>query len=81
MYCLVGGEALSRAEPPAGPPKFDLLVADATFPEIPDIFGIMPETVLPREFAQTIESTQRVHHWIAFTLMKGGKLLPSETNT
>ena len=49
MCCLVGGEALSRAEPPAGPPKFDLLVADATFPEISVIFGIMPEPVLTRE--------------------------------
>ena len=33
------------------------------------------------KIAQTIESTQRVYRWIAFTLMKGGKLLPSETNT
>ena len=49
MYCFVGSEALSRASPPAGPPKFDLLVADATFPEISIIFGIMPEPVLTRE--------------------------------
>ena len=49
MYCFVGGEALSRAEPPAGPPKFDLLVADATLPQISVIFGIMPEPVLTRE--------------------------------
>ena len=49
IYSCLGGEALSRASPPAGPPKFDLLVADATFPEISIIFGIMPETVLPRE--------------------------------
>ena len=34
----VGSEALSRAEPPAGPPKFDVLVADATFPEISVMF-------------------------------------------
>ena len=34
-----------------------------------------------RKFAQTIESTQRLHRWIAFDLMKVGKLLRSETNT
>ena len=49
IYCFVGGEFFFKAEPPAGPPKFDLLVADATFPEISIIFGIMPETVLPKE--------------------------------
>ena len=50
MHYFVGGEALSRAEPPAGPPKFDLLVADATFPEISVIFGIMPEPILTYSF-------------------------------
>ena len=43
---LSWGEALSRAELPAGPPKFDLLVADATFPEISNIFSIMPGPIL-----------------------------------
>ena len=50
MYCVVGGETLSRAEPPAGPPKFDLLFADATFPEILIIFGIMPGPILIEGF-------------------------------
>ena len=45
-----GGEALSRAEPPAGPPKFGLLFADATFPEISVIFGIMPGPLLLGNF-------------------------------
>ena len=76
MYCFVGGEALSRAEPPAGPPKFDLLVADATFPEISIIFGIMPETVLPRE----IRSDNRINTTNAsldsFYFNEGRKIAP-----
>ena len=50
MHCFIGGEALSRAEPLAGPPKFDLLVADATFPDISVIFGIMPGPILQEGF-------------------------------
>ena len=49
MYRFLWGDALSRAEPPAGPPKFDLLVADATFPEISVIFGIILELFLIKE--------------------------------
>ena len=44
------GLALSRAEPPAGPPKFDLIFADASFPEISVIFGIMPGPILIGNF-------------------------------
>ena len=47
MCRFVGGEALSRAEPPAGPPKFDLLVADGTFPEISVIFRHHARTFPP----------------------------------
>ena len=34
VMLFVGGSALSRAEPPAGPPKFDLLFAGGTFPKM-----------------------------------------------
>ena len=47
---LLGGEALSRAEPPAGPLKFDLSFADVTFPKISPILGIMPEPMLQYNF-------------------------------
>ena len=50
MYCFIGGEALSRAEPPAGPPKLDLLFADATFPKNSVIFDIMPGPLLVEGF-------------------------------
>ena len=76
MYCSVGGEALSRAEPPAGPPKFDLLVADATFPEISIIFGIMPGPFLTRE----IRSDNRIDTTSAsldsFYFDEGRKIAP-----
>ena len=76
MYFLLGGGALSRAEPPAGPPKFDLIVADATFPEISIIFGITPETVLPRE----IRSDNRIDTTSAsldsFYFNEGRKIAP-----
>ena len=42
-----GGEALSRAEPPAGPPKVDLLCAGGTFPKISLILRLHARTFLP----------------------------------
>ena len=62
---LLVGETLSRAEPPAGPLKFDLSFADVTFrkfrpfwasfadvtfPKISPILGIMPEPMLQYNF-------------------------------
>ncbi len=78
---LLGGEALSRAELAAGPPKFAFGFADVTFSKISDIFGIMSGLLLQREF----RSENRIHITNAsldiFDLMKGRKLLRSETNS
>ena len=46
-YAPFGGEALSRAEPPAGPPKFDLLFGDVTFSKISIIFRVVARTLVP----------------------------------
>ena len=40
-----------------------------------------PDLSCKRKFAQTIESTQRMHRWIAYDLRKVRKLLRSETNS
>ena len=37
----LGGEALSRAEPPAGPPKTTKSLGEVDFPENSDISGVM----------------------------------------
>ena len=34
------------AEPPAGPPKLDLELAESTFSKIPTIFGVMEKHIL-----------------------------------
>ena len=52
-YSLIlfpAGEALSRAEPPAGPLKFDLSFGDVTFSKFSPISGIMPEPILQYNF-------------------------------
>ena len=41
----------------------------------------MKKLWLHRKFAQTMESTQRMHRWIAYDLRKSRKLIRSETNT
>ena len=46
----LGGEALSRAEPPAGPLKFDLSFGDVTFSKISPILGQMSEPILQYNF-------------------------------
>ena len=51
------------------------------FHENLDFSESYPDTSLSRKFAQTIESTQRMHRWISFGLMKVEKLIRSETNT
>ena len=42
-YILCGGEALSRAEPPAGPPKFDLGFADVKMAVETEIASVLEE--------------------------------------
>ena len=48
----MGGEALSRAEPPAGPPKMRTSSPESTFHEIFDFLGCMPGPVLAKYSAQ-----------------------------
>ena len=47
-YFLSWGETLSRAEPPAGPLKFELSFGDVTFPKISGIFGCHTRTYFSR---------------------------------
>ena len=47
-----GGEALSRAEPPAGPPKSTKIAGESVFRKIRPFFGLMTvtlESVILRE--------------------------------
>ena len=46
-----------------------------------DFSDSCPDTSLSRKFAQGIESTQRMHRWIAFDLRKDRKLIRSQTNS
>ena len=40
----LGGEAVSRAEPPAGPPKTTKSLGEVDFPQISVMFGVMKKT-------------------------------------
>ena len=59
MEYPLGGEALSRAEPPAGPPKITKPLGEITFPKIRenskfhenfDFMVVMPEHILAYRF-------------------------------
>ena len=50
LFLAFRGEALSRAELPAGPLNFDLSFGDVTFSKISPIFGIMPAPILQEGF-------------------------------
>ena len=50
IYSLLGGEALSRAEPPAGRPEFTLSFAEVDFSKISIIFATMPGPILRYNF-------------------------------
>ena len=50
LFLAFGGEALSRADPPARPLKFDLSCGDVTFSKISPIFGIMSAPILQEGF-------------------------------
>ena len=54
---------------------------NSKFHENLDFSESCPDTSIKRKFAQTIESTQRMHRWIAYDLRKDGKLIRSETNS
>ena len=90
MEYPLGGEALSRAEPPAGPPKITKSLGEITFPKIRenskfhenlDFLESCKNLSLKRDFSQTHRQTQRIHSWIALDLRKGGKLLWSQLNS
>ena len=79
---LMCSPALSRAEPPAGRPKFNLIFANVSFFENFDHFSVAcPNTSLSTDFSKTMQSTQRCHSWIARDLIYIGKLLRSQTNS
>ena len=57
MYFFIESETLSRAEPPAGPPKFGFGFAGVTFPKISLIFEIIEKRKLSDK--NSSESTQK----------------------
>ena len=46
IWLLAGGEALSRAEPPAGPPKSRYIAPANEFSKIRTFFGVIPGPIL-----------------------------------
>ena len=90
ILLTLGGEALSRAEPPAGPPKITKSLGEITFPKIRenskfhenlDFVESCKNLFVSTTFSQTHRQTQRIHSWIALDLRKGGKLLRSQLNS